>query len=174
MADLFIYYIIVSSSAVYFFVESQLIGPQSLLMAEPAKKKRRSGVSGWAKYNQRRAETGFRKDDYRGLTNGSRYSHSIVAGSASQSVVSTDVVSMGGHVASCSIVVQTEASSATRVLQNQSFCVSQESKQSVSVGTQTELAAWSPCVQAKPTRDIGVGEHLSGEPVLWRGMFDMP
>ena len=147
---------------------------QSLLMAEPAKKKRRSGVSGWAKYNQKRAETGIRKDDYRGLANGARHIHSIVVGSSSESLGSTDVVSMGGHVASCSDVVQIEVLSASRLLQNQSFCVSRESKQSVSIGTQTEPAAWSLCVQAKPTRDMGVGEHLSGEPFLWRGIFDMP
>ena len=141
------------------------LGRRHSEMSEPAKKKRRSGVSGWAKYNQKRAETGIRKDDYRGLTNGSRYIHSIVAGSSSQSVVSTDVVSMGGHVASCSIAVQTEVLSAR---------FSQEIKQSVSIGTQTESAAWSLCVQAKPTRDMCVGEHLSGEPFLWRSIFDMP
>ena len=143
-------------------------------MSEPAEKKRRSGVSGWAKYYQKMAETGIRKDDYRRPANGARHIHSIVVGSSSESLGSTDVVSTGGHVSSCSIAVQTEASSATRLLQNQSFCVSLESKQSVSIGTQTELAAWSLCVQAKPTRDMSVGEHLSGEPFLWRGIFDMP
>ena len=34
---------------------------------------------------------------------------------------------------------------------------------------------WGAVGPPRPeTRSVGVGEHVSGEPILWRGIFDMP
>ena len=33
---------------------------------------------------------------------------------------------------------------------------------------------WSASVNSRSTREVGVGEHVTGEPFLWRGIFDMP
>jgi hypothetical protein len=120
--------------------------------------KRKSGVSGWAKYNQKRAETGFRLDSYRGIVNGTAC------------VCSAVVISS----ASMSTALQTSAALQTcaEVDTRSGFMV--EVVKTVSSGTQTETVGGWECASSKSTRDMGVGEHLSGEPFLWRGIFDMP
>ena len=52
---------------------------------------------------------------------------------------------------------------------------SQESAVAEGVPLHAATPSQGSAVAAGPSRrSIGVGEHLSGEPFLWRGIWDMP
>jgi len=148
--------VLISSSAIG--GTSLVSGRMYVIYGAVWNKKRKSGVSGWAKYNQKRAETGFRLDSYRGLVNGTACACSAV-------VISS---------ASMSTALQTSAALQTcaEVDTRSGFMV--EAVKTVSRGTQTETVEGWERASSKSKRDMGVGEHLSGEPFLWRGIFDMP
>ena len=127
-------------------------------MVEFGKKKRKSGASGLAKYNLKRAESGIRVDSYRGLMNRTAHGRPTVVISSS----------------SISTAVQTEAALEICSIQDEQIGFMVQAAKTVSRGTQTETVGGSLYASSKSTRDMGVGERLSGEPCLWRGIFDMP
>jgi len=144
------------------------------LMFEPAKKKRKSGASGWAKYNQKRKETGIRLDPYIGKGTGSLPSHVTALVPSTSCLGSTASVSMSEATARMSTAVQTEACPERLPLQDNELSFPVQAPKTVCRATQTEPVEDCLHVPAKQTRDTGVGEHLSGELFLWRGIFDLP
>ena len=106
--------------------------------------------------------------------NGLLPSHAAVVATAATDPPSTDRVSSGGAPARISAAVQTEASPEMLSLQHKEFVCRVEAVKTVSRATQTEPAEMWLHGHTVETRDMGVGEHLSGEPFLWQGIFDMP
>ena len=72
-----------------------------------------------------------------------------------------------------STAVQTEAWPEILPLQDNELSFPAQAPKTVCRATQTEPVEDWLHVPAKQTRDTGVGEHLSGEPFLRRGIFDM-
>ena len=145
---------------------------------ESVQKKRKPGASGWKKYNAKRAETGIRSDPYvkkRSSRKAPSESHPAVAdtlvqviGSAEKGVLVAAAGSAGQQPAaaepSSAAIVPAEAEHAKR------------SDSAVAEMITPSQGSQGSAVAARPTvcRSIGVGEHLSGEAFLWRGIWDMP
>ena len=155
-------------------------------------KKKKPGASGWKKYNAKRAETGIRSDPYvkkRPSRKAPSESHPAVADTLVQ--VSTDQQKPGATA----IVEKTSAEKGVLVAAagsaGQQPAAAEPSSAAI-VPAEAEHAKRSDsavaemitpsqgsqgsAVAARPTvcRSIGVGEHLSGEAFLWRGIWDMP
>ena len=114
-----------------------------------AKHKSRSGPSGWKKYNACRSETGQRIDPY-------------VRKRPSGSV-------QPAHNAKRS------DSAVAEVVTIHAATPSQESAVAEGVPLHAATPSQGSAVAAEASRrSIGVGEHLSGEAFLWRGIWDMP
>ena len=75
---------------------------------------------------------------------------------------------------SISTAVQTEAALEICSSQDEQIGFMVQAVKTVSRGTQTETVGGLLYDSSKSTRDMGVGEHLSGGPFLWRGIFDKP
>ena len=119
----------------------------------------RSGPSGWKKYNAWRSETGQRIDPYvRKRPSGSvqpahnaKRSDPAVAEKDRPSQVSAIAEVVTIHVAT----------------------PSQESAVAEGVPLHAATPSQGSAVAAEASRrSIGVGEHLSGEPFLWKGIWD--
>ena len=126
-----------------------------------AKQKSRSGPSGWKKYNAWRSATSQRLDPYvRKRSSGSvqlahnaKRSDSAVAERLGPSQVSAIAEAVTIHAAT----------------------PPQESAVAEGVTIHVAAPSQEPAVAAEASRrSIGVGEHLSGEPFLWRSIWDMP
>ena len=168
-----------------------------------SKKKNRCGKSGWAAYNAKRAKTGLRSDYVRkgpaarietavaeAVSTGDALAVAeaavLVAVSTgdAQAVAETAVavavstgdapavaVSEGALVA----IPQVHAADGTLVAASETSAVAAVAAGSPSSSAETARAPEiSAFVETKKYRSIGVGESSTGEPFLWRGIFDMP
>ena len=136
--------------------------------AVAVRKRRKSGRSGWAKYNERRKETGQRLDPYVSQKR-SPPQVAVVVRDAEPAVAELAVV-----VAEPAVVVK-PAVAGPAVAEPQAMVVAD----AAALGRGGWMAAvagsdWPASVVSCSTHDVGVGEHLSGEPFYWKGIFDMP
>ena len=126
-----------------------------------AKQKSRSGPSGWKKYNAWRSETGQRIDPYvRKRPSGSvQPAHNA---KRSDSAVAERIR-------------PSQVSAIAKVVTIHAATPSQESAVAEGVPLHAATPSQGSAVAAEASRrSIGVGEHLSGEAFLWRGIWDMP
>ena len=143
-----------------------------------AKQKSRSGPSGWKKYNAWRSETGQRIDPYvRKRPSGSvqpahnaKRSDSAVAERLTPSEVSAIAEMVAIHAAQPS-----QESAVDKGVTIHAATPPQESAVAEGVPLHAATPSQGSAVAAEASRrSIGVGEHLSGEAFLWRGIWDMP
>ena len=166
-----------------------------------AKLKSRSGPSGWKKYNAWRSETGQRIDPYvrkrpsRTVQLGDSEILLIsavaepsvlpaVSGSARQQHAAADPLSTAivparnAKRSDSAVAERNRLSQDSAVAQGVTIQVatpSQESAVAEGVPVHAATPSQGSAVAAEASRrSIGVGEHLSGEPFLWRGIWDMP
>ena len=133
------------------------------------KKKNRNGRSGWIAYNAKRAKTGVRSDYVRKRP--AARIETAVAVAVSTGNASAVVVSEGALVA----IPQVHATEGTLVAASEASAVAAVAAGSPSSSAETARAPeTSALAETKTYRSIGVGEHSTGEPILWRGIFDMP
>ena len=147
-----------------------------------SKKKSRSGRSGWIAYNAERARTGVRLDYVRKRP--AALIQTAVAAAVSTGNASAVAVSEGALVA----IPQAHAAEGTLVAASETSAVAAETARAPETSAVAAVAAGSPSSSAETARapetsavaetnkhrSIGVGEHSTGEPILWRGIFDMP
>ena len=137
-----------------------------------ASKNRRSGRSGWDKYNEIRKRTGQRLDPY--VPRRLQGTNAAVAAPRGIAVAAPAVVAPAVAAASGLAIVSPLPLPGTHVAVE----ITPLGDETPAVAACEALVRASPRPSATPlnsveTRSIGVGEHLSGEPFLWRGIFDM-
>ena len=133
-----------------------------------SKKKSRSGRSGWSAYNAERAKTGVRLDYVRKRP--AARIETAVAVAVSTGNASAVAVSEGALVA----IPQVHAAEGTLVAASETSAVAAVAAGSPSSSAETARAPETSAVaETKKHRSIGVSEHSTGEPILWRGIFDM-
>ena len=166
-----------------------------------AKQKSRSGPSGWKKYNAWRSETGQRIDPYvrkrpsgsvqpgvSAIFLGTAVAETsvlpAVSGSARQQHAAADPLSTA--IVPALNAKRSDSAVAERIRPSQDSAVaegvtihaatpSQESAVAEGVPLHAAAPSQGSAVAAEASRrSIGVGEHLSGEAFLWRGIWDMP
>ena len=123
--------------------------------------KSRSGPSGWKKYNAWRSETGQRIDPY-------------VRKRPSGSVQPADNAKRSDS-AVAERLGPSQVSAIAEVVTIHAATPSQESAVAEGVPLHAATPSQGSAVAAEASRrSIGVGEHLSGQPFLWRGIWDVP
>ena len=126
-----------------------------------AKQKSRSGPSGWKKYNAWRSETGQRIDPYVRK----RPSGSVQPAHNAKRYDSAVAERLG----------PSQVSAIAEVVTIHAATPSQESAVAEGFPLHVATPPQGSAVAAEASRrSIGVGEHLSGEPFLWRGIWDVP
>ena len=164
------------------------------------KSKGRSGPSGWKKYNEVRARTGVRLDPYpRKRPAMSNVLQPAVAGTLVQANTDHEVGAVptaentsteeGLLVAVLGTPPRSSAAAVAHKMQRRDASPSQQTAVAAAApavadtmpmrgsppSPRSAVAAETPAVAAQVARrSIGVGEHVSGEPFLWRGIWDMP
>ena len=131
-----------------------------------AKQTRRSGPSGWKKYNAWLSGTGKRLD---------LYVRKRPSGSVQPARNAKRSDSAVAEVVTRHAATPSQESAVAEGVPLHAATPSQGSVVADGVPLHVATPSQGSAVAAEASRrSIGVGEHLSGEPFIWRGIWDMP